>query len=104
MTRPVALLTLALVVGGLAIGFVIGRATADGMDAGDFINNQTVEAAIERDIRRQRDIPSDVSCPALVPLEEGATFDCVAVTEGDTRTTFRVRQLDDAGTVSYVAQ
>ena len=61
-----------------------------------------VERAIGLEIRHQRHLGSDVTCPEQVLQKQGLTFFCDADVEGGTQTKFRVEQTDDAGNVTFV--
>jgi hypothetical protein len=67
------------------------------------LDTETVERAIRQSILSQRDLRAKVSCPAVVPQEEGRNFTCVA-TAGKTKTIFTVTQTDDDGNVTYRAR
>jgi hypothetical protein len=83
-----------LVLGGLAVGAVLlfGTKTLDTADA---------ERQIAQLIEDQAGVaPSDVTCPADIEAEAGATFTCSASLE-DQPIDFTVTQTDDDGNVRF---
>jgi hypothetical protein len=87
-----AVVAAVLVLGGLVVGALLlfGARTLDTAD---------VERQITRLTEDQAGVaPTDVSCPADVEVESGATFACSASLE-DQPITFTVTQTDDDGNV-----
>lgn len=60
-----------------------------------------IEKDIAAQIRKQRDIAANLSCPDAVELEEGGTFTCTARARGEEPVEVRVTQTDARGTVSW---
>jgi Domain of unknown function (DUF4333) len=81
-----------LVLGGLVVGaiFLLGTKTLDTAEAERQIAQLTEEQAGVA--------PTDVSCPADIGAEAGATFTCSASLEGQPLS-FTVTQTDDDGTI-----
>lgn len=61
-----------------------------------------VEHAIGVQIRHQRHLGSDVTCPKQVLQKQGLTFFCTAKVEDGVTTRFKVSQTDDKGHVNFV--
>ncbi len=87
-----AVVAAVLVLGGLVVGALLlfGTKTLDTAEAERQITQLTEEQAGVA--------PTDVSCPADIEAESGATFACSASLE-DQPITFTVRQTDDDGNV-----
>ncbi|MGY1814776.1 DUF4333 domain-containing protein [Blastococcus sp. SYSU D00820] len=85
-----------VVLGGLGVGafLVLGTSTLDTAAAEERIVTLTQE---ETGVAA-----TDVSCPADVEAEAGATFTCTAVLDGQ-GTSFTVRQTDDEGNVEITS-
>ena len=60
--------------------------------------------AVERDVAAQfearEDVTIDLDCPAQMPVEADATYDCTGTTEAGEGVTLRI-QITDADTAAY---
>ena len=74
------------------------------------LNTHQVALSIEQSILTKRHLHSTVTCPAVVPQEQGKTFVCVAETHSAktpsvvTKTPFTVTVQNNRGYVTYVGQ
>jgi Domain of unknown function (DUF4333) len=62
-----------------------------------------VQKAIEESVLAQRHVHASVTCPSVVPQEQGHDFVCIA-TVGKKKTPFVVEQTNDGGHVTYHAK
>jgi hypothetical protein len=91
-----------LVVGSLvATSLVVAACGSDAKVT--VLNTEKIERAIEHSSLSQRQKHVVVSCPSGVHQKKGLMFSCTAVGR-QSRTSFVVKQLDDAGQVHYQAQ
>ncbi len=67
------------------------------------LDTKTVQKAIEESVLAQRQVHASVTCPSVVPQEQGHDFVCIA-TVGKTKTPFVVEQTNDSGHVTYHAK
>jgi hypothetical protein len=72
------------------------------------LNTKHVANSIERSILSERHVHAKVSCPAVVPQEQGRTFDCIATTvkgkQPASKTPFAVTVKNSKGYVTYVGK
>jgi Domain of unknown function (DUF4333) len=74
------------------------------------LNTARVATSIEQSILAQRHLHAKVVCPAVVPQEQGRTFECVATTKSTkppftvSKTPFVVTIKTDKGFVTYVGK
>ena len=66
------------------------------------LDMEKVRHAIGVEIRHQRHLGSEITCPEQVLQQKGLTFFCDAKVEGGTNTRFKVEQTDDEGHVTFV--
>ena len=85
----------------IAAGLAVGACGSSG--AGDILDTEKVERAIERSSLAQRGIHAQVSCPSAVRQRKGLVFACAAKVDRHA-TRFVVTQLDGSGHVRYVAR
>jgi hypothetical protein len=65
------------------------------------LNTEEVERAIEKSVKEQRHLTSNVTCPVNIEQKKGNDFSCFATVKGK-RFEFKVTQTDDKGHVTYV--
>ena len=72
------------------------------------LNTKRDERAIEQSIRTKRHLKYHVTCPPLVPIEQGRVFECVASGRNAKHkresTTFVVTIQNNRGYVTYVGK
>jgi hypothetical protein len=94
---PVRLLATALAASVLA-GLT---GCGDSTPARKVLNTEAVERAIEKSVKEQRHLTSNVTCPVNIEQKKGNDFSCYADVKGK-RFEFKVTQTDDDGHVTYV--
>jgi Domain of unknown function (DUF4333) len=67
------------------------------------LNTAHVAASIEQSILSERHIHAKVSCPAVVPQQQGKTFVCIATTSKG-KTPFEVTVQNSKGYVTYAGK
>jgi hypothetical protein len=74
------------------------------------LNVVRVQRSIEESILKQRHLHATVTCPSVVPQEQGKVFECIAVTHStakpsvEGRTPFVVTIQNKSGYVTYVGK
>jgi hypothetical protein len=89
----------------LAFGLVLGGcggATKTVTVSPLILNTERVELSIQQSILAKRHVRAEVSCPSGVHQHRGLTFYCQATFPSGAVTRFRVKQVNNAGGVSYV--
>ncbi len=98
-----ALLTLATAASLSACGSSSDSSTAPSSLPSSILDTKTVEKAIGESIFEQRHVHATVTCPSVVPQEQGRTFVCIA-SVGNKKTPFVVEETNNSGHVTYHAK
>ena len=66
------------------------------------LRTDQLERRLAREVAATLDVPGiRVDCPAVIEVQRGDTFDCVATAPNDDRLRIEVRQVDDEGGVTW---
>jgi Domain of unknown function (DUF4333) len=72
--------------------------------SGTNLNIAQIQASIEESIFNKKHLRTKVACPAVVPMEKGNSFVCIATTSKGVKTPFGVTQQNNRGYVTYAAK